>query len=516
VRGPLLVLVLLAGCGRTTEFIGSIPVSAAWNCGPRCFRDENLQGLDLAGFAATDDPLLTNRPELRYPLPGAVHPLNVREITFSWRSAPGIDHHYRLHFARGGQAYDFHVPCRPPEIDPLPPGADECTYAMPAAAWAAMAEENAGGALTLTITGAKLAAGAVTPLSVATADPVPLAFSPAPIEAGLYYRSDAEGAALWRAWLGGGTQPFFKVATADSRFGCAGCHSVSRDGHVLAFSAERQYLGVAQVDEPGKLQLAPATPPRADAATQALNADGSLVAASDGAHLEVRATSDGHLVASSAARLYFPEWSPDGSSIAATLATRAENAYSVNDGSIVVLPFTGTGLGEPRVVAAGDATSFHFQPSWSPDGQWIVFASAPVPGRSYDNPQSRLRLVRASGGAVIALDGASGGLGASWPRFAPVSHAGGNVFYVSFDSKLDAGYQLRNAREAGGGHAQVWLTTLDLRRAGDPSSAPVWLPFQFLYRHVTNNLAVWTERLVCNAQVVCPSGTRCDAGSCKP
>ena len=497
----LLALLLLVACSRTTEFIGSPPV---WNCGPRCFFDENLKGLPapLEGhWAAPPDPLADDKPQLRYPLPGSLHPINLADVTFQWRSARAMSSYYRIRLAAGDAGYDFYVPCRAPPNDFAPPDRDACQYQLPARAWARMAGERAGAELSVTI-------AAWNPESnvVATSEAAPLSFSPAPLEAGLYYFS-LESTGIWRAPIGGARQPF---VSPTARFGCVGCHAVSRDGGTEAHVYERKYLGVSRVEAPAAPLIAPADPPVADAATVALSPDGSLVAVSHDGQLLVRESATGRTVDGPLAGLYFPDWSPDGRSIVATQATQAEMPYAVNDGAIVVVPWDGTKLGMARTLVADGQLNFH--PAWSPDGAWIAFASAPLPGSSYDNRQARLRLVASAGGTPVELVQAGPG---SWPRFAPVAHAGGNVLYLGFDSRRDYGYLLRNSGDPMGGHPQLWLAALDLRKLpGDPSSAPLWLPFQRV--QVANLLPAWAERLACGPQSPCGDRARCESGGCVP
>jgi dipeptidyl aminopeptidase/acylaminoacyl peptidase len=318
-----------------------------------------------------------------------------------------------------------------------------------------------------------------------------------------------------RAMLGSQPQPFILPT---NRFACVGCHAVSRDGQTLAYSYDRSYLGAARTEAPARALVAPADPPVPDATTVALNPDGTLVAVSQEGRLLVRETAGGRelfrLEPDAAGGRYFPDWSPDGHELAATQAMRAENGYTVNDGSIVALPWDGARLGAPRVLVAADAAQFHYHPAWSPDGAWLAFVSAPMPGRGYDNPQARLRLVSRAGDRTVELVAATAGKGAGWPRFAPAVH-GGSVLYLSFDSRLDYGYLLRNSPDPAIGRSQLWLTALDLRKLpGDPSSAPLWLPLQD--HHLVNVLGTWTERLVCGPDSPCPEPTRCDSGRCVP
>jgi hypothetical protein len=179
------------------------------------------------------------------------------------------------------------------------------------------------------------------------------------------------------------------------------------------------------------------------------------------------------------------------------------------------MPYDGGKFGPARVVVAHDR-DIHFYPSWSPDGKWLVFVSAPAAGpraQSYDNAQARLRLVAAAGGPVYELARATQGTGntSSWPKFTPFSQLGGQLLFVTFSSKADYGFVVRGRTTP-----QLWLAAIDLRRlaGGDPSWAPVWLPFQEPDQN--NHLPFWTEALGCTEDADCGPGATCKNSGCLP
>jgi hypothetical protein len=262
----------------------------------------------------------------------------------------------------------------------------------------------------------------------------------------------------------------------------------------------------------------------------AVSPDGSrvLVSYGDGNSdglLVVRDTADGHEVARldpgvlglPQRKVYFPDWSPDGTEIVATVATTSERPWSIRDGTLVVFPYDGGRFGPARVLVPGDGATFHFYPSFSPDGAWIAFSSAPTSARSYGNPQGRLRLVARAGGPVYDLGKAlhEPGRTAGWPRFVPFSQACGALYFLTFNSKLDYGVLLKNSSDPNP-LPQLWLAAVDVRKLpADPSSAPVWLPFQDNRR--LNVLPIWVEHLVCDGLTSpCGEGSVCRAGECVP
>jgi hypothetical protein len=221
---------------------------------------------------------------------------------------------------------------------------------------------------------------------------------------------------------------------------------------------------------------------------------------------------------------YFPEFSPDGTEVVLTLSNQADAEWSVRNGQIAILPYNGGQFGPARIVVPA-GTDFHFYPSFSPDGKWIAFASAPVTtaptGYSYNQSQARLRLVSRDGGQVYELGRATQALGltSTWPKFAPFIQDGGQTLFITYNSKMDYGFVLKNsALAAAQMHPQLWFSAIDLRKLGtDPSYAPIWLPFQEITQN--NHLGYWTEIITCAQS----TGNGCDtneqtcmSGACVP
>jgi hypothetical protein len=503
------------------------PVAAPdWNCGDRCFQSPQVTGPAEPMFnGAPADPVAANVPALIYPLAGSLHPINLRDITFQWRRAPGADQRlFRLRMVPRAFAaerpWDFYVPCASPDVAPPPP-AESCVFVLPDRAWRTIAVASRGAEVAVTIAGRD-----VVRQVVATSPAVTVAFSPAAVEGGLHYLVP-DTRELRRHVFGGGAGSTSLVPprSAANPFACAGCHAVSRDGATIAFAAEYEgQLGVTPTANPGS----PLIVPRAgvfDAIAPALSRDGVLVlgrAGPDG-RVTVRRVANGQVVAAATrdelgGRLHFPEWSPDGREIVATRSTNEMTHWSALDGELVVIPFADNRLGAPRPLVREPAGDMHLYPTWSPDGGWIAFASAPRGGESFNNRMTRLRLVARTGGTIHELAQATqaAGKGATYPKFAPGLQASCNLMFLTFASRLDYGYLRRNSVLDGGGLPQLWLAAIDLRKlpAGDPSSAPVWLPFQDLARVQT--LATWSDRVPCTSAATCGPSTSCTDGLCTP
>jgi TolB protein len=535
--GALAFYLALCGCSGEPVYLG---VRDEPSCQDGCFTDPALESTTAARF---DNAVAVSadEPKWVYPLEGAMLPTNLLDLTLQWQRGAASQSLFRIRVANSKHAFDLYAPC-------LNQGVDEplgCAYHVPEQFWRTVA---------LTLRGAE-ASIAVTALdestrAIARSTPTAIAFSREDVSGGLYYwSSDLRG--MFRLVFGARRAvPYISPRSEASPAACAGCHSVSRDGNVIAFSsgdaedgdgifqnaAFEGRLTVADVDQPETPAIATSRDQPSDSAMMALNRDGSRVVTAFDQRLVLRETSSGEILTEALPGAFgpgrtpfFPEYSPNDQELVVTLSDDPDSEIAVRNGGIFVIPVSDDGFGAAREVVAQDEQEFHFYPTWSPDGNWIAFVSAPIDGdSSHDRPDTRLRLVAATGGPIHELERASGSIGetATWPKFSPFEQCGGDggcdsadrVFFVTFSSKRDYGLLLRNSKkESVERFSQLWLSAIDVGRLSqglDASLAPVWLPQQAL--DTKNHLGFWTEQLKCNAEIGCGSGAICnDDGYCE-
>jgi len=350
-------------------------------------------------------------------------------------------------------------------------------------AWRWIAETHAGGSAQLMVRG--LGDGAAAERSA----PVTLHVSESEVMGALYYWSTGAQGVMRAQISSASPELFYDDPAADDRE-CVSCHTVSRDGRRLAVGYGGEHL--REVSVPDRELLIPADP--ADegpaygwgtfdpAATRLLYAnDGelSLLDADTGASI-------GGVEMPPDVWVTHPDWSPDGTFVVVALQDggRAPGNKDVDGTSIARIEVAADGsFGEPTiVVASGGGEDTLFFPSVSPDSRWIAYVRAV--GKSKDNPEAVLELVRADGSAPpIALTVLNGRVGAmdgvvdignSMPTWAPST--GAEVFWLAFSSLRDYGW-LRPASE----EDQLWGAAIDPSRAErglDPSFAAFWMPFQ--------------------------------------
>jgi hypothetical protein len=500
-----------------------------WNgCDPtvfRCFRDPGLSPSSPASalFGGTPDP--TAKPTIVYPLDGATHPINLADITFQWRRAPGAAQTvFRIRLKRlNGDIFEFFVPCNP-AVAAGPPIDTECVYAMPPGAWLDAAATARGETLSVELAGVD----PTHPTTFGASDPLSLAFSPEDVRGGLYYwSSDVKGTE--RLLFGARAPSSYIPHTPDK---CGGCHAVSRDGSTIAFEQGDTGKGVlwiaptAAVDtplfDPGTMH---------DSGTQALSHDGTRVLVSYSGRLFLRdAKTNAKLFEVDETQLgltqhaFHPEWSPDDQKIAVTVSANGDSDWAVRTGAIGVLPYNDGKFGAvdilvPTGTAAG--SDFNFYPTWSPDGHLIAFSTGKVgmpmqipPETSYNQQTARLRLVNVDTKVVVELAAATSAMSrmTSWPKFAPFAQPGGLMF-LTFNAKLDYGFLLP---DNAGNNPQLWIAAIDgnqpLQAGVDPSRAPVWLPFQGTKQQ--NYATSWAETVGCGTAADCGASQICNAGAC--
>ena len=562
----LTLAVLLAvggGCERRRDFIGRLPADSSvtgddaggpdadgpaaaacrapaaaglvvpppvWTCPGQCVLEpDSVAPAVLSAAAAEADP--ARRPLLVYPPPGSVHPVNLPGITLQWKRAVGAGQtSFRITVAPAGAVapYELHVGRRAP-TGPTPAEETDALYAVPEPVWRWIAQENAGRDVAITVAGYDPARN-----TLATSAPVTIRFSLGPVEGALHFLATEPPAAGINRYLFGARSSHLLVPVTPGAgpADCKGCHSPSRDGATLGFAASYQgSLAVVRTADPSQLIIAPVAPPgEANGISPAVSPDGRMVLAREGVSDRVTVYRIADRAVLSVAdpdalggRIDYPEWSPDGREIAATRSPLGGQLreYSAAEGELVIIPIAADGrLGQPRAIVS-DPGQAHSHPSWSPDGLWIVFASSPAGVATHRNPQTLLRLVRRADGAVVTLTRASGGPGhaSTYPKLAPVGQNDCQLLFVVFQSRLDYGLVRRAIPLAAS--PQLWMSAIDLTLlasltsttpAPDPSSPPIWLPFQ----EVANNnlLPAWSAQVRCTTDANCGAGATCRAGAC--
>src|SRR5579871_3124315 len=517
------------------------------NCGTRCYwggtgAPPASPGSSFSGTPA--DP--SQAPGIVYPLAGSLHAINMLQVTFQWRRAAATQTLFRLR-VNGVDTWDFFAGCTAPPPSAAAPDPNECVFTMPRGSWGALAYENRGHAVTVTIAGTDGQGG-----PVATSAALPLSFSPDAVEGALYYWSTSLKGTLRAPFGADSASPYISPLTPANPLPCGGCHAVSRGGDVIAFAATPDDSGdgiltVAPTLTPAQPTIAPPNPVPAGSHNASLIAlspagDRALVSANAG-HLSLWNTQTGVKLTDFDPAVFgglgatYPDWSADGQSIVLTLTPLGDfhADWAVTSGTIAVVPWNGGVLGPPRVVVPSDGVNINAEPSFSPDGAWILFVSAPPAGEYGDNsqnPRTTLRLVSSSGGQIYDLPNATQqdqkllgaatapALGAysTWPKFAP--YVQGNLMFFTFHSRIDYGWVLPNHLDAG--RPQLWFAALDLGAlatapaggaAVDPSYAPVWLPLQDVTQ--ANHLGFWTQKIGCGSAGDCGVDQVCQAGRCQ-
>jgi hypothetical protein len=437
---------------------------------------------DAFGGPKSTDP--GARPLVIYPLDGAMLGRNIAGMNIQWQANSAWQ-------AQPGQIFRVRVRGEAGEATfyagagTCPMG--QCQLRVPDDVWLSIAAANASFSVTLAVDGVP-APGA----AVATSDALTLWFSDEDLRGGLYYWSTKLKGTM-RVPIGETVpRPFISPGSPGALGSeCSGCHTVSRDG-----------CRVATTTTIGKISVVDGK-------------DGDHVLGSDwDTNFQTFSPDDQHLLSSSNGKLILrdgntgarlklvppeligpeghqgadqPEWSPDGKSIVLTRGAGFRNDLA---GDIVILPWNDGAFAPATVLVPETPALRHYFPAFSPGSDFVIFNSAPQAASARDQTEGRLRLVRIAGGAPIELERATQGTGftSDWAKFSPFVQRGGNLLFFVFSTKIRYGW-LSYPKE----RPQLWVSALDLTRAGDPSFAPFWLPFQ--KPDEGNHLGFWTRKV---------------------
>lgn len=352
---------------------------------------------------------------------------------------------------------------------------------------------------------------------VTTATPTEVSAGPARLvrlsnevmEGGLYYwaAGAAAGGAygIFRHDMAKPGQPAEEYLTTNQTSGrCVACHVLSRDGSRMAITYDGGGSPSTLVDvatkavqpETGAWNFGTFTPD----GTQFLGVHTGVLTVRDSATQAPLATMP------AAGWVTHPDLSADGTKLVYVRPATTLVDWSFGGGSIWTRsydPVTQTFGAEEPLVTDGDN---NFYPSWSPDGEWIVFNRSDDASTSgaYDDVNATVWMVKADG-TVPAFPLTSGnlalGLTNSWARWAPFSSTTGTtsepLFWITVSSKRDFGTRFVNTGLAEAAKfPQLWMLAFYPGRVGtaDPSTPAFRLPFQGL--DTRNHIGQWTERVI--------------------
>lgn len=343
-----------------------------------------------------------------------------------------------------------------------------------------------------------------TSTTVYSSEPINISYSKNDVPGAIYYWSTgARG--IMRAHLSAAIATRFYPEPESEK--CASCHTVSRDGRLVAMGYDGEELRL--IDAPDRTVLySSEQQEELKYGWGTFNPEGTRLLFADKGELRLFDVATRALIAEVVLPpeifVTHPDWSPDGTFVAVTMKRRERpgNKEVKAPSSIARMDVSAGGFGDPiEIVPSGQGETLFF-PSVSPDGRWIAFVRST--DESKDSETAVIELVPADGSRApvvltrlnrrqaFADDGVD--LGNSMPTWAPPS---GEVDWLAFSSARDYAAVLTGEKRD-----QLWLAAIRLDRAAaglDPSHAAFWLPFQDL--NEGNHRAFWAGDAFCSGNV---------------
>jgi hypothetical protein len=347
-----------------------------------------------------------------------------------------------------------------------------CGYALDQNIWNDLAQNNRGGnpvVVTVRASPQNLSC-------VGVSSSVSITFAEEDINGGLYYwesatyngKAGATGG-IFRYDFGSRapTATPFLTPSSFNNGRCVGCHSLSRDGQRMTYGTDDADSDDEYGDLTGNVMDVGAlmTLSQFGPGFQTFSNDHSMFLASDGLQqntppaLNVYNGNTGQAAgqAPSGQQATHPDWSPDNSSVVFVWGNFMFDAHFGDDhftsGSLYTMSFSGGTWGTPKALLQQQGTDNNYYPSYSPDGQFVIFNKASKTDPSggvdaYNNPDARIFVIPAAGGTPVELaklDQAPG-LANSWPRWSPFvqTYQGKRLLWVTFSSTRDYGLRVQN------------------------------------------------------------------------
>ncbi|MHB1843897.1 MAG: TolB family protein, partial [Deltaproteobacteria bacterium] len=442
----------------------------------------------LFSGAPQSDP--THSPSFLYPSDQVVIPVNLPAMDYQWQGGSGNDS-YRLTFSGPFATLVAYVsPKNPTQPDWTP---DDAT-------WRAFAQSNLGATITIDLA----AASSANPGAVYGAAQQKLTLAASRFAGTIYYWTVSPPGEVLRISAGASTpQSFYTPPPAPAVDGaptdqCMACHVVSPDGTKMA--AELWNGGVPGSGTILDLTQSPALPLLAGGQKtwmfSAFDATGRYLLTSLNGTLTLRDGSSGEPVPAGSGEgnqaavglgdggtSTQPTWSRDGQHVVFVQGVPGDFSWDVtftaSDLDLADWSPDAGSFGNVRPLVASDfdgVSLANFYPSVSVDGRLTAFSRSSCTYNCDTN--DGLYVVPTDGGTPVELKVAEGqDLRNRYPNFSPF-HEGGYQ-WLAFFSMRDYGWVTK-----GQGQRQVWITAIDDPAGGiptvasDPSHPGFWLPGQ--------------------------------------
>lgn len=436
--------------------------------------DEAAAGRFTSGTAHPPGTDTGREPSIVYPSHETMFPINVSRIRHEWSAGSG--ELYELAF----EGPKTQVRVYTASSDWLPSEEQ----------WQWIAESNRGSSVEFTVRAVD------EQNDVWQSQTITLLFSPTEVQGAIYYWSTGTAGIMKGLVASPFPEKFYTDPEASDADTCVACHTLSRDGKRLAVGYGGEKLRQVSVPDRDVTLPTEGQPVRSSAWTT-FSPDGELLLVASKGILTLIDSDTGETVGPNGGVVPLPantvgthpDWNAVGDKVAISLGTKGGDK-SIEGGAIAYLPYNQGSWGTPEILVPADGEN-HFFPMWSPDGNWLVFATAT--GKSKDNVTARLRLISAAGGEPIELtrlnqrvnnqDGITG-LGNTMPTWAPATRTG--VFWIAFSSLRP----YATVRPQDDKEDQIWIAAIDTTLS-DPGYAAFWAPFQSIADG--NHRAFWTR-----------------------
>jgi hypothetical protein len=502
------------------------------------------------GSEFTDGNNPTLAPTLVYPNDGVMLPPNMRNLEVHFQPASKADALYEISLLSPFSEYRFYTRCY---ADPLKYLKGSCVFEMDPDTVDVIAESNRGvDPLTLTVRGTDEKG------NVGSSASASVQFAGDRVDGAIYYWTTSNNTSIMRFDFASQSALAPVLQTTDNYWRCVGCHALSHDGSRMVASAGTSGEGYL-------IYLNDLSKPKTAADWLTVNGNSYGVAAQnkvltasfnpDGSQFVADAPVGDSTVGVTKLAFHdgvtgvrqslldvtfpvsFPDWSPDGKTIAVThIYGQNSSTIEFQEGGISVIRQSDTGWKPAEeVVVPHTVGKNRYTPNFLPDSSLLLYGESTRQTsdwdglvNAYSDPSATVWAVQPKANATPVLlaranatgvadkltltDGrdptvvtriSSGLLMNTFPKAAPfeAKQNGHKLFWFTSASQRRAGLRLfkPNPSVVGDTPTQLllWMFALDADQvlAGKDGSYPgFFLPFQDMT--TSNHMAAWTQKYV--------------------